>query len=262
VNDVIMRHDALWPGGLNEMLYVQTPLEVAELRLSCVRHRWPPIDVHLQPHDTQLNLARLRSRLHHQPSPAATPSTADKATGGKKVSAPRPGADRTASTLGLTVHETSPTKVSQQSTKSSLPSPTNRRPATTTKSNSGASPTKTPPSRPQSAPKPPPPPPPAIKSTRLAQPSASTPRCRSQSAKSATGSTSKPGRSSTAGRLAAASTETESTNTSETTSSQTGRDENTEHVSLTSVAQSTDVAINAPCHCDTTINYHQIPAAV
>ena len=66
MNDVILRHDALWPSGLNELLYVQTPLEVAELRLSCLRHHWPPSDCELQPRDAQLDLPRLRARLSQQ----------------------------------------------------------------------------------------------------------------------------------------------------------------------------------------------------
>jgi len=271
MNDVIMRHDALWPGGLNELLYVQTPLEVAELRQSCLRHRWPPADAELQPRETQLNLTRLRARLQQQVavhlSPVVMSSTADSAASGetatKKVGTYRAGAaGRTPS--ASTVQQTSPTKSTHQPGKSSLPSPTNRRPATMTKSNTASSPTKSPRSRPQSAPKPPPP---ATTSSRPPQPSASTPRSRSQSAKSTPGSGSKPGRS-TVGRLAAATAETESTSVLDTTTAENGSSlsqphhENTEHATAESSELVISTLQNETCDCATAIGYQQIPATV
>ena len=280
VNDVIIRHDALWPRGLNELLYVETLLEVAELRLSCLRHRWPPADADLQPRETQLNLPRLRARLQQhvvaQSPPDARSSAGNAtATATKKagVGAPRAGVGRPASTS--VVQHTSPTKPTQQqqqSTKPILPTPNNRRPATTTKSNSASSPTKTPRSRPKSAPKPQP----SVSTSprQPSQPSTGTPHSRPKSAKSTTGgvdgSGSKPSRSSTAECVAASSAEAESTNTSDATSSVNGPslcqpDESTEHTAITSTAESSDLVFNTrqnePGDCATTVaSYHQMPA--
>jgi len=155
MNDVIIRHDALWPRGLNELLYVQTPLEVAELRLSCLRHRWPSVDADLQPRDAQLNLPRLRARLQQSPSDATSSTATSGTTATKKGGGGTPRTGTRAQPSTSTMQQTSPTKSTQQqqqSTKSSLPSPTNRRPATTTKSNTASSPMKTSRNRPQSAP--------------------------------------------------------------------------------------------------------------
>ena len=66
-NDVILRHDSLWPRGLNELLFVRTPLEVAELRRSCLRHRWPPSGDEVE---NQLDLPLVRRRLGSQPAMA------------------------------------------------------------------------------------------------------------------------------------------------------------------------------------------------
>ena len=41
-NDLLLKHDAVWPRGLNHTLRIESPLDLAELRRSCVRHRWPP----------------------------------------------------------------------------------------------------------------------------------------------------------------------------------------------------------------------------
>lgn len=271
INDVIIRHDALWPRGLNELLYVQTPLEVAELRLSCVRHRWPSVDADLQPRDAQLNLPRLRARLQQSlpDATSATPTSGATATKKGGGGAPRAGTGAPPSTS--TMQQTSPTKSTQQqqqSTKSSLPSPTNRRPATTTKSNTAPSPTKTPRNRPQSAPKPPPPP--AVASSRPPQPSSITPHARPKSAKSATGggnSASKPSRSSTTGHVASASAETEPTNRSSANGPSLSQpSDNTKHTSTTSTAESSDIVINAFQNelrdCPATVGSQQIPATV
>ena len=281
VNDVIVRHDALWPRGLNELLYVQTPLEVAELRLSCLRHRWPPADADLQPCDAQLNLPRLRARLQQQvvaeSPPGVTSSTGNGVTSGATAvkkgagGAPRGGSyGRPQSTS--TIQHTSPTKSAQQQQQSTK-SPTNRRPTTTTKSNTASSPTKTPRGRPQSAPKPPP----AATSSRPPQPSAATPHSRPKSAKSMTaggdGSGPKPSRS-TAGRVAAASAETQSTSTLDTMdtspsvngASLSEPHDNTQHIPTSSTAESSDHVIstvqNEPHGCATVVGCPEIPATV
>ena len=41
-NDEILRHDCIWPHGLNLSLHIDSQLEIAEFRRSCVRHSWPP----------------------------------------------------------------------------------------------------------------------------------------------------------------------------------------------------------------------------
>ena len=41
-NDLILKHDCIWPHGLNFSLHVNSLLEVSEFRKSCIRHNWPP----------------------------------------------------------------------------------------------------------------------------------------------------------------------------------------------------------------------------
>lgn len=41
-NDLIMKHDSIWPHGLNFRLHIDTLFEVSEFRRSCIRHQWPP----------------------------------------------------------------------------------------------------------------------------------------------------------------------------------------------------------------------------
>jgi len=231
-NDVIVGHDALWPRGLNDLLYVQTPLEVAELRRSCLRHRWPPADADVDPRETAVNLPRLRARLRHsaQSSPDAAAAT------GGPAGAPRAPPKTT----------TSPTK----STKSSLPG---SHPATATKTPSSAtaasSPTKTPRSRPQSAPK---------ASPRPAQtPAARTPLGRGQSA-----SKRSPGGP-------AASTEAAATSTASSVNganSSPRHEINVHQHDAASTAGSGDLGIStpdkAPSDSAATAGYPQIPAAV
>lgn len=266
MNDVIIRHDALWPRGLNELLYLQTPLEVAQLRLSCLRHRWPPVDADLPPCDAQLNLIRLRTRLQRSP-PSVASSPGNEATGGATATKKGGAAThRTGPAATSSPPQTSPTKSTQhQSTKPSVPS----RPATMTKSTTATSPTKSPHSRPQSAPRPPPP---TTASSRPPQPSAGTTQPRPKSARSVTaaGGGSKP-RSSATGRVAAATAETELTNTSDTTSSMNGHTQSScqqpgdgDHTSAT---ETSDVVINTlqnePCDLSATaIDFQQVSATV
>lgn len=40
-NDMILRHDSIWPYGLNFRLNVTSFLDLEHLRTSCRRHRWP-----------------------------------------------------------------------------------------------------------------------------------------------------------------------------------------------------------------------------
>jgi len=41
-NDLILKHDCIWPHGLNFCLHLDSLVEVTEFRRSCLRHRWPP----------------------------------------------------------------------------------------------------------------------------------------------------------------------------------------------------------------------------
>ena len=41
-NDLILKHDSIWPHGLNVQLHLDSLIEVTEFRRSCLRHHWPP----------------------------------------------------------------------------------------------------------------------------------------------------------------------------------------------------------------------------
>jgi len=41
-NDLILKHDSIWPHGLNFCLHMDSLIEVTEFRRSCLRHHWPP----------------------------------------------------------------------------------------------------------------------------------------------------------------------------------------------------------------------------
>jgi len=41
-NDLLIKHDSIWPHGLSFSLQISSLLEVSEFRQSCIRHRWPP----------------------------------------------------------------------------------------------------------------------------------------------------------------------------------------------------------------------------
>jgi len=41
-NDLILKHDSIWPHGLNLCLHMDSLIEVTEFRRSCLRHGWPP----------------------------------------------------------------------------------------------------------------------------------------------------------------------------------------------------------------------------
>jgi len=41
-NDLILKHDSIWPHGLNFSLHIDSLVEVREFRRSCIRHHWPP----------------------------------------------------------------------------------------------------------------------------------------------------------------------------------------------------------------------------
>lgn len=76
-NDLILKHDSIWPRGLNRMLHLTTCVEVSELRNSCLRHRWPfASDVAAQDTVTKdIDLTVLRKRLQSAPTSPAAPVT-------------------------------------------------------------------------------------------------------------------------------------------------------------------------------------------
>jgi len=242
-NDAIIRHDALWPRGLNELLYVQTPLEVAELRLSCLRHRWPPADADVNPREKQINLPRLRARLQQQ--------VVAQSAGGATVTT-KAGAGARPPSKSSTQPPTSPTtstKPQPQTTKSNLPSPINRRPATATKSPS--SPTKTPRSRPQSAPKP------------SSRPSARTPQSAAKSTPSASNASDRSPTEGPAAPAVAESTSTSTTSSANFVSSPPHHENVIQHTTVTSTAD-VDISTvpNAPGDLAATVGCPQIPAIV
>ena len=60
-NDVILRHDSIWPHGLNVSLHIRTPTEISEFRKSCSRHRWPPEAETIS--EQEIDLERLRKQI-------------------------------------------------------------------------------------------------------------------------------------------------------------------------------------------------------
>ena len=38
----MLKHDSIWPHGLNTRLHMDSLVELAEFRRSCLRHGWPP----------------------------------------------------------------------------------------------------------------------------------------------------------------------------------------------------------------------------
>jgi hypothetical protein len=73
-NDLILKHDTIWPHGLNHSLHIGTPVEVAEFRRSCLRHRWPPeYDTAARP-EPDLDLDRLRRLIDAAPASDLAPS--------------------------------------------------------------------------------------------------------------------------------------------------------------------------------------------
>ena len=69
-NDLVLRHDSIWPHGLNFQLHIDSLLEVSEFRKSCLRHHWPPDG------DTiaeQIDMVQLRSQVTSAPTELAVP---------------------------------------------------------------------------------------------------------------------------------------------------------------------------------------------
>ncbi|KAK2145859.1 hypothetical protein LSH36_651g01021 [Paralvinella palmiformis] len=81
-NDLILKHDSIWPHGLNFRLHIDSLIEVSEFRKSCLRHHWPPESETVE--GNFLNLGKLRDQIATlPPSPVeATPPPTPK---GKKA---------------------------------------------------------------------------------------------------------------------------------------------------------------------------------
>ena len=62
-NDLILKHDCIWPHGLNFQLHIDSLLEVSEFRKSCLRHQWPP---EAEVDDEEISLPRLRRQIEIQ----------------------------------------------------------------------------------------------------------------------------------------------------------------------------------------------------
>ncbi len=65
-NDLILKHDCIWPHGLNFSLHVDSLLEVSEFRKSCIRHNWPPDGDALD--SLEINVEKLRSQIQNVPT--------------------------------------------------------------------------------------------------------------------------------------------------------------------------------------------------
>ena len=73
-NDLMLKHDSIWPHGLNTRLHMDSLVELAEFRRSCLRHGWPP-DHDAAATSAQLDLDAVRRQLAVStdlPPPATT----------------------------------------------------------------------------------------------------------------------------------------------------------------------------------------------
>ena len=58
----MLKHDSIWPHGLNTRLHMDSLVELAEFRRSCLRHGWPP-DHDAAATPVQLDLDAVRRQL-------------------------------------------------------------------------------------------------------------------------------------------------------------------------------------------------------
>ena len=61
-NDLILKHDSIWPHGLNFTLHMDSLIEVTEFRRSCLRHGWPP-EHDMTTTQSELDLEAVRRQL-------------------------------------------------------------------------------------------------------------------------------------------------------------------------------------------------------
>jgi len=62
-NDLILKHDSIWPHGLNFSLHLDSLTELTEFRHSCLRHRWPPEYDTAAKEPPELDLESVRRQL-------------------------------------------------------------------------------------------------------------------------------------------------------------------------------------------------------
>ena len=58
----MLKHDSIWPHGLNTRLHMDSLVELAEFRRSCLRHGWPS-DHDAAATSAQLDLDAVRRQL-------------------------------------------------------------------------------------------------------------------------------------------------------------------------------------------------------
>ena len=63
-NDLILKHDSIWPHGLNFRLHIDSLLEVSEFRRSCLRYNWPPTEAECSQDGATINIDRVRKHLN------------------------------------------------------------------------------------------------------------------------------------------------------------------------------------------------------
>ena len=96
-NDLILKHDSIWPHGLNFNLHIDSLLEVSQFRKSCVRHRWPPSDDAV---DDVIDIPRLRKTIDGVRDDTPPPEAVDRsASFGRKS---RNSSSETSSTVSET----------------------------------------------------------------------------------------------------------------------------------------------------------------
>jgi len=69
----MLKHDSIWPHGLNTRLHMDSLVELAEFRRSCLRHGWPP-DHDAAATSAQLDLDAVRRRCRPRRGSHAGPA--------------------------------------------------------------------------------------------------------------------------------------------------------------------------------------------
>jgi len=82
-NDLILKHDSIWPHGLNFCLHLDSLIEVTEFRRSCLRHHWPPEYDTATREQPELDLDAVRRAL--TASTDNRKSTNDESTATRKI---------------------------------------------------------------------------------------------------------------------------------------------------------------------------------
>ncbi|ELU15821.1 hypothetical protein CAPTEDRAFT_215767 [Capitella teleta] len=121
-NDLILKHDCIWPHGLNFKLNISSLLEVSEFRKSCLRHHWPPEgDVG----DEEINLRLLREQVSKVvASPASSESSVASTQSDKTEERSKPGkTERPKSAKAAPKNNSRPASASAEKPAKAPPSP-------------------------------------------------------------------------------------------------------------------------------------------